>query len=615
MSPLGVFNWPPSHDWMLSQALIENKRLKAELVCLQNRNRELEEQNRKLYEQLHLGCDTSGIPPNKDWKKSVAPAEPEKTAGTGASDSGDPNKETPTSATAYLNNKPGDRKGPGGQKGHTPAFLNIDDVVEREPVLHYPERCIRCPRMGICMEEGRFRKYSASHGYDIEIVRVHRLHLLFEATSCIDGEGPLHDDFPEVIGSQFYDTNVQLHVLTWHHIFHGSYDRIGLAAKELLGLSLSAGTANTIVQRVSVRILNSGFMDAVRFFILLFEPVLGADETSACVNGRNAWVHAAVTANVTLLTAHWRRGYEGMIHAGVLQFFTQTLLSDCWASYFNEKFKSKHAVCDGHIMRELVAAAYFREQAWAIDMFDLLLEILTVKRVAVEQGKKCLPLEYIDSAKLMYRLIVKNGFAENPRATNGKTFALLERLDNLEDAVLAFAVDFSVDFTNNASEQALRNLKVALRVAGQFKTISGLADYCIIQSFMDTCRKQGHNPFDMLRIVLSGGDIIQAVFGVEKSVNLKQIIRLTDVLAAGNIDEVEDTKTELQPFLTVELLEAASFGPFCVCMDPPPAKKSPSLAIPKDKMNAARKNILQYKSIASHSASTVLLQFNSVTPP
>ena len=142
-------------------------------------------------------------------------------------------------------------------------------------------------------------------------------------------------------------------------------------------------------------VFGSGFIDALRFYILLFEAVMGADETGARVGGRNAWVHTAVTPNVTLLSPHWRRGYEGTVHAGVLQFFERTLISDCWSAYFIDGFKYSNATCGGHILRELVAAAYFREQRWAVGMFDLLLEVLSEKRDAVEREAGCLPPEYL----------------------------------------------------------------------------------------------------------------------------------------------------------------------------------------------------------------------------
>jgi transposase len=589
---LSVFCWARDCCWLLLQALLKIIGLEAEAAGLRDRVKMLEEENRRLYESANLDSDTSGIPPSKRRLGNVAPDEPDcPDAGRGAGI----NKEPPIPVTGYINNNGGEKKKPGGQGGHAPAFMDVSDAREGEPVAHYPDKCAACTHFGQCMAEGRFRKYHTAHAYDIEVIRIHRVHTLFEATGCPHDGGLMRGDFPNVMGSQFYDTTVQLHVLAWHHLFHGSFERIGLAAKELLGLSLSAGTANAIVQRASSRILGSGFIDALRFFILLFETVMGVDETSARVGGRNAWVHTAVTANVTLLSAHWRRGFEGTVYAGVLQFFTQTLLSDCWAAYFNEKLKSRNAVCNGHILRELVAAAYFRRQRWAIDMFDLLLDILSAKRDAVEQKAVGLPPDYIGDTRTRYRQIVAEGFNENVGVTKGKTFSLLDRLRNIEDAVLEFAVDFDVDFTNNASEISIRDLKVALRVIGQFKTMAGLADYCIIQSFMDTCRKQGHNPYDMMRVVLSGGDIIEAVFGESKAAQIKQMISLADAFAVGDPITINAAMAEISPPLTDDLISAASHCRYKVCNEPPPEKKDSNSSVPKDKMQAARESISNKK--------------------
>jgi len=563
-----------------------NQRLDEEKQRLFEDNQRLDEENKRLFELAHLGSDTSGIPSGKDWKKNGASMEIGNTT-DGDAQSDEICRETPTSITPYLKNRSGERKRQGGQKNHSPSFMHIPDAQEREPILHYPTSCIRCPNFEQCKADGRFRKCSTSHGYDIEVVRVHREHWQFEATDCLRDGSRIREDFPEIIGAQYYEANIQLHVLTWHHLFHGSYEQIGLAAKELLGLSLSAGTANAIVKRASARMLGSRFMDALRFFILIFEKVFGVDETSANVGGRNAWVHTAATASVTLLTAHWKRGYEGAIYSGVLQFYIYRLISDCWAPYFKKELRCSHAICDGHILRELVAAAYFRAQAWAISMFDLLIEIFTAKEDAIERGEKELPIVYIDDVRMRYRQIVADGFASNAGKTKGKTISLLERLQKLEDAALAFAVDFSVDFTNNVSEISLRNLKVALRVAGQFKTMSGLGDYCIIQSFMDTCRKQGHNPFDMLRILLSGGDIIMAVFGSEKAAVLKQMISLTDTASGMTADEIGAALSDICPNeMSEELIAAVSYRRYKVCDHPPPEKKKPT--VPKDKMQEAR---------------------------
>jgi transposase len=566
----------------------------AENQRLIDENQRLAAENQRLYEAAHLGCETSGIPPSKDWKRNGVDEGPAQAGGPDGTDCGQGGggaREQPGSITGYLNGNPGGAKKRGGQRNHPAAFMHIAGAQEREPVAHYPDKCAACPHLGRCIEEGRFRKAGTSHVYDIEITATHTEHIIYEATECMDDGHAAGGGSPGAIAPQRYGTNVQLLVIAWHHFFHGSYVRIGVAAKELLGLSLGGGTANAIVQRASAGILGCGFIDAVRFFILLYVGVLGVDETSARVGGRNAWVHTSAADGATLLVAHWRRGFEGTVSAGVLQFYVRRLISDCWASYFNEAFKAVHAICCGHIMRELVAAAYFRCQAWAVRMFDLLLEIYESKREAVGRGEGCLPQDYIMAARARYRQIVADGYSENAGVAGGKTYSLLTRLDKLEDAAIAFAVDFSVDFTNNASEISLRSLKVALNVIGQFKTMPGLSDYCIIQSFMDTSRKQGRNPYDMLRVLLSGGDVIEAVFGEAKSAPIKRMIRLTDALACGDEDAAAAVKEEMGQLLTDELISAASFGRFGICDAPPSEAKNSHPSVPKDKMQAAREKL------------------------
>jgi len=160
--------WPWNWAWFVLLTFRENTRLKAEVDDWRNRYKELEEENLKLYEQLHLGCDTSSIPSSKGWKKNDVPQENEKPTGSNAIEGDEGSQETPIPVSGYLKNRGGEKRRPGGQKNHPPAFMRVTGVQEREPVLHYPDACAHCPRMDRCKEEGKFRKHFTGHGYDIE---------------------------------------------------------------------------------------------------------------------------------------------------------------------------------------------------------------------------------------------------------------------------------------------------------------------------------------------------------------------------------------------------------------------------------------------------------------
>jgi len=59
--------------------------------------------------------------------------------------------------------------------------------------------------------------------------------------------------------------------------------------------------------------------------------------------------------------------------------------------------------------------------------------------------------------------------------------------------VLRFLIDFEVPFTNNLAEQALRMMKVKMKISGGFRTSEGAQAFAALRSVVATARKQGQN--------------------------------------------------------------------------------------------------------------------------
>ena len=73
-----------------------------------------------------------------------------------------------------------------------------------------------------------------------------------------------------------------------------------------------------------------------------------------------------------------------------------------------------------------------------------------------------------------------------------KARTLISRFRRFEDMILRFATDLSVAFTNNAAERAVRPVKVQQRTSGGcWRTLQGLTDFAIVQSYLDTATKWG----------------------------------------------------------------------------------------------------------------------------
>lgn len=64
-----------------------------------------------------------------------------------------------------------------------------------------------------------------------------------------------------------------------------------------------------------------------------------------------------------------------------------------------------------------------------------------------------------------------------------------KRIIKYRDYLLTFLYSLDVPSHNNASKQAIRNIKVKLKVSGMFKSTKGAQNYVIIRSITDTCKK------------------------------------------------------------------------------------------------------------------------------
>jgi transposase len=114
-----------------------------------------------------------------------------------------------------------------------------------------------------------------------------------------------------------------------------------------------------------------------------------------------------------------------------------------------------------------------------------------------------------------YRNILTRGEKElppippKPNGKRGKiaksdAHNLLERLINHEAAILLFAKDSQVPFTNNRAERDLRMAKVKQKVSGCFRSELYAKAYCRISSYIQTMTSKGFNPLIAIQMALAG---------------------------------------------------------------------------------------------------------------
>ena len=71
---------------------------------------------------------------------------------------------------------------------------------------------------------------------------------------------------------------------------------------------------------------------------------------------------------------------------------------------------------------------------------------------------------------------------------------------------LRFATDLAVGFTSNQAEREVRPVKIQKRSSGGcWRTLDGLADFAIVQSYLSTASKWGITKLDALRQLFTTG--------------------------------------------------------------------------------------------------------------
>ena len=87
---------------------------------------------------------------------------------------------------------------------------------------------------------------------------------------------------------------------------------------------------------------------------------------------------------------------------------------------------------------------------------------------------------------------------------NHPGYALGRWLQEYKEQVWLFTRDFTVDWTNNSSERAVKGPKRHQAVSGYWHTLATLARWCRIRSYLDSAASHGTGALDAIRAALEG---------------------------------------------------------------------------------------------------------------
>ena len=397
-------------------------------------------------------------------------------------------------------------KPPGGQTGRKGTTLK--QAAATEVVVHpLPSLCEHCAA-ALPLEQARV--WRSRQVIDIPLANYDVVEHQALAVTCQCGR--LHTSaFPAGVDEAVqYGANVRA---LGTHLTQGQMLPFARAAEliaDIYGLKVSPGTLVAWVGEARSALQETADLIATQ---LSAAALAHADESGLRVEGKLHWLHVVANPSHTWYGVHEKRGLAAIEAHGILTKRTGVLVHDCLASYWRLD-GSVHALCNAHLLRELLYIKETTGQAWAQDMSDFLLNANKLCAAAREK-QRVFDTDQVRAFRTVYDGIVREGEHLNPevpavkagRARQSIATNLLRRFRDHADAVLRFIGDFAVPFTNNEAERAVRMPKVKQKISGCFRSLDGAEHFCVIRSCLDTLRKQGHSMLAVLQGAFAGAPI------------------------------------------------------------------------------------------------------------
>jgi len=399
-------------------------------------------------------------------------------------------------------------KKPGGQPGHKGSTLKRVATPTQVIVHKLPAQCDRC-HCALVPEHAQVAH--RRQVFDVPVTALDVIEHRTLALTCHCGQHHASEFPANVTEAAQYGPNLRALGVHLTQVQLLPFARASQLIGELYKVTVSPGTLVAWVRQAHAA-LQATADDIAEH--LVGAPVVHADESGLRVQGKLHWLHVVASQTHTWYGIHGKRGMEAIGAHGILPRRRAVTVHDCWKPYW--QLDCVHALCNAHLLRELVYVKQVTAQAWPQQMTDLL---RTANKISNASRRQNMPLapEVVAAFRTLYDDILRQAQCLHPAAapSPGKrgsskqsvAFNLLRRLREHAGVVLLFVGDPAVPFTNNVGERAIRMPKVKQKISGCFRTRHGAERFSVIRSCLDTFHKQGHSMLDVLRRAFSGNPL------------------------------------------------------------------------------------------------------------
>lgn len=260
------------------------------------------------------------------------------------------------------------------------------------------------------------------------------------------------------------------------------YKRLCETMEVIYGQKISEGTIDNMIRSKSKQAMETYSQ------VIEKSDVVGVDESGCSVKGSKSWAWIWVTSKYSLLHISDNRGHLTTKALFPKGFARSILNSDCWRPHLKTKAKA-HQICIPHLRRECQGLMEFHKSKWAGKLDSILLEILLVCRMPRIPKLKKIEIEDKLTRVLACKLTQSHKSIQSLKA----------RLERLRDYLTVCLYNRKVPPDNNASERAIRMIKLKSKISGTFRSNEGAHRFSILRTIVDSAIKQGIHPFKALQ--------------------------------------------------------------------------------------------------------------------
>jgi transposase len=294
---------------------------------------------------------------------------------------------------------------------------------------------------------------------------------------------------------RFFGPRLEATVTHLHHEHHVGFKRLLQICDEMYSLTLSLGGAVSIVERAGKAAQEEA--EAIGEQVRQ-SKVIGSDETSARVHGKNWWQWVFVGENCEYHVIEPSRGYD-VIEEFMRECEAEVWVCDCWKAQLNAPAKA-HQICLAHQIRNLQGLIEKRPQlAWAREMQFLFRKAIRLGNRREKMTKGGYTRQTVIIEKQIERLL--------KRRFSGIGTNLLERYRKYRASLFVFLYRSDVPAHNNACERALRPSVIHRKVMGSFRSDWGAQAYASLATVLNTAKRNGQSGFQKL-IQLMGKPVL-----------------------------------------------------------------------------------------------------------